>query len=107
MTVRGREVVLEFVHVGGGLITSDGAAPTGFLVCGEDHKFVSAEAKLEGDKVVASSSSVDKPVAVRFAWVDYPEVNLFNKEGFPATPFRTDDFPFVTGRPKAKTVVGR
>jgi sialate O-acetylesterase len=108
MTVRGREVVLEFTHVGGGLVTSDGAAPTGFLLCGEDHKFGSAEAKLEGDKVVVSSSSVDNPVAVRFAWVDYPEVNLFNKEGFPATPFRTDDFPFVTGpRAKAKTVVGR
>ena len=69
-----------------------GGPLTGFTIAGEDHKFVNAEAKIEGDTIVVSNTSVAKPVAVRFGWAHFPVVNLENKEGIPASPFRTDDF---------------
>ena len=62
----------------------------GFTIAGADGKFVPATAIIEGDKVVVSSPAVAKPVAVRYGWANTPDVNLFNKEGLPATPFRTD-----------------
>jgi sialate O-acetylesterase len=98
--VNGSSMVLEFDHVGGGLEIR-GDKLTGFTICGPDQKFVPAEASLNGDVVEVRSPEVPSPVAVRYGWSDLPEVNLFNKEGFPATPFRTDDFPFATA-PKQK-----
>jgi sialate O-acetylesterase len=74
---------------------------TGFAIAAEDKKFVWADATIVGNTVVVSSPEVHHPVAVRFGWADYPVVNLFNKEGLPASPFRTDDWPGVTV-PKAK-----
>ena len=69
----------------------------GFAVAGADQNFVWANAKIVGkDQVVVYSPKVKTPVAVRFAWEDHPVCNLFNKEGLPACPFRTDDFPMVT-----------
>jgi len=98
--VNGSSIVLEFDHVGGGLVMR-GDKLTGFTISGPDQKFVSAEATLNGNFVEVRSPDIPSPVAVRYGWSDLPEVNLFNKEGFPATPFRTDDFPFATA-PKAK-----
>jgi len=92
--INGSSVTLEFEHVGGGLMMR-GDTLTGFTICGSDKNFVPAEATLEGDRVIVRSPNVANPVAVRFGWSDLPSGNLFNKEGFPATPFRTDDFPFV------------
>ena len=72
----------------------------GFAICGPDRKFVWANATIAGkNQVVVHSPQVKEPVAVRFAWEDYPVCNLFNSEGLPAVPFRTDDFPMVT-KPK-------
>ncbi len=68
----------------------------GFAICGEDRKWVWADAKIEGDKVVVWSDQVPAPVAVRYAWADNPTCNLFNGAGLPASPFRTDDFPPTT-----------
>jgi sialate O-acetylesterase len=62
----------------------------GFTIAGADGQFTSATATIEGNKVIVSSPSVAKPVAVRYGWSNVPDVNLFNKEGLPATPFRTD-----------------
>jgi sialate O-acetylesterase len=62
----------------------------GFTIAGADGTFAAAKATIEGDKVVLSSPSVAAPVAVRYGWANTPDVNLFNKEGLPATPFRTD-----------------
>lgn len=76
-----------------GLKAKDGDAVKGFAVCGEDQKFVWADAKIEGDEVVVWSNSVKTPVAVRYAWANNPECNLYNAAGLPASPFRTDDFP--------------
>ena len=103
------KVRIKFSNVGGGLIgapspsakaSGDGreAPLRGFAVAGEDRKFVWADAAIAGDAVVVSSPKVPKPVAVRYAWADYPEGNLTNKEGLPANPFRTDDWPGLTDK---------
>jgi len=68
----------------------------GFAICGADHKWVWADAKIEGDSVVVWSDKIPAPVAVRYAWADNPTCNLYNKAGLPAAPFRTDSDPAVT-----------
>jgi sialate O-acetylesterase len=88
-------IVLLFDHVGKGL-EARGGELKGFAICGEDRKFVWAQAEIAGDRVVVRSEQVPKPVAVRYGWADFPEVNLWNKDGLPATPFRTDSFPLIT-----------
>ena len=89
MKVEGDEAVLSFDHTGSGLAAKGGAL-TGFSIAGPDKKFVPAVAEIRGDKVVVSSGRVTSPVAVRYGWADYPVVNLWNKDGLPASPFRTD-----------------
>ena len=94
------KIILSFDHVGGGL-EARGGRLRGFAVCGADRKFVWANAEIDHDKVVVGSPQVEKPVAVRYGWADYPFVNLFNREGLPASPFRTDDFPPITAPKKS------
>jgi len=94
-SVEGNKIRLKFSHVGEGL-EAKGGQLVGFTVAGEDKKFHKAEAKIEGDTIVVSSGEVAKPVAVRYAWLANPEGNLWNKNGLPASPFRTDDFPITT-----------
>ena len=89
LKVDGNRAVLSFTHVGGGLVAQGGELK-GFTIAGADGSFVKATAAIEGDKVVVSSPAVAKPVAVRYGWANTPDVNLANKEGLPATPFRTD-----------------
>jgi sialate O-acetylesterase len=83
------KAAIRFKHVGGGLIAKDGELK-GFTIAGEDGKFVPAQAKIEGSSVVVSAEGVTDPKAVRYGWANVPDVNLFNKEGLPASPFRTD-----------------
>ena len=76
-------------------IAADGSAELkGFSIAGEDRVFVEAKAEIVNDKVVVSSPDVAKPASVRYAWGGIPECNLYNEEGLPASPFRTDDWPF-------------
>jgi len=96
MQVDGNRIVLYFDHVGGGLVARGNEQLKGFAIAGADREFVWADARIEGDKIVVSSEKVPEPVAVRYAWADNPVCNLYNKEGLPATPFRTDDWPGVT-----------
>jgi sialate O-acetylesterase len=93
--VEGGRVRVRFRHAQG-LKTSDGRAPAGFAVAGADRKFVWADARIEGDSVVVWGRGVPRPVAVRHAWADNPAVNLYNSDGLPASPFRTDDWPGLT-----------
>jgi sialate O-acetylesterase len=95
MDVQGNHATLSFTHLGGGLQVH-GDTLTGFTIAGKDKKFVNANARIEGDKVVVWSDKVPEPVAVRFGWANYPVVNLWNVAGLPASPFRTDDFHMVT-----------
>jgi sialate O-acetylesterase len=70
----------------------------GFAICGANHQWKWADAKIDGNTVVVSSSAVPDPIAVRYAWASTPTCNLFNAAGFPAAPFRTDDFPISTAK---------
>jgi hypothetical protein len=72
----------------------------GFSICGADQRFVSADAAIIGDYVEVFSKEVSNPIAVRYGWLTFPLCNLYNKEGLPASPFRSDDFPIpdVQGR---------
>jgi sialate O-acetylesterase len=96
MKVKGDTVRLRFRNVGGGLVAKDGPLSR-FAIAGEDRRFVWGEAAIDGDTVVVRSPDVPEPVAVRYAWEIGPAgANLFNAEGLPASPFRTDDWPVAT-----------
>jgi len=89
----GNKIVVKFEDVGSGLMEQGGEPLKTFAIAGNDRKFVEAQAVIIDDTVIVSSTEVPDPVAVRYAWADNPVgCNLFNKEGFPASPFRTDDW---------------
>jgi sialate O-acetylesterase len=90
MQVEGDKAIISFDHVGGGLVSRDGKPLSWFAIAGEDKKFVEAQAEIDGANVVVSAEGVTDPVAVRFGWHQEAEPNLSNKEGLPASPFRTD-----------------
>lgn len=90
MKVEGDKIRLTFTHLGGGLATADGGPLKGFAIAGADGHFEFADAKIEGDTIVVSSSKVPSPTAVRYAWANNPTCNLVNKAGLPASSFRTD-----------------
>lgn len=98
MIIAGEEAILSFEHVGGGLKARDRYGYLkGFSMAGEDRVFNWARAHIQGDKVFVRSQQVKRPAAVRYGWADNPDdVNLYNVEGLPASPFRTDDWPGVT-----------
>ncbi|MGV3483240.1 MAG: sialate O-acetylesterase [Planctomycetaceae bacterium] len=101
MEVNGNKAVLTFDYVGKGWRPFDVAQPIGFTVAGEDKQFVAADAALLPDgRIQVSAKSVEKPVAVRYAWADNPVCNLYNADDLPLTPFRTDDWPGVTAEAK-------
>jgi sialate O-acetylesterase len=93
--VRRGQVVIEFSDVGRGLVAKGEAAGrlTGFTIAGADRRFIPAHATVQGGRVVVWNDLVPDPVAVRYAWADNPEgANLFNLDGLPASPFRTDSW---------------
>jgi len=89
MKVEGNKVRLKFKHIGSGLVVRDGELRD-FVIAGADKKFVPAKAKLEANEVIVWADGVDNPVAVRAGWRLCPQLNLYNLEGLPASPFRTD-----------------
>lgn len=91
MKVEGSQIILSFSHVGTGLMAKDGEL-RGFQVAGENKIFKNAKAEIKGETVVVSGESISTPVAVRYGWANVPDVNLYNNEGLPASPFRTDDW---------------
>jgi sialate O-acetylesterase len=93
MKVQGNKITLQFTSTGSGLMAKGGKELKYFAIAGADKKFVWANAAIEGNKVIVWSDQVPQPVAVRYAWADNPEgANLYNKEGLPASSFRTDDW---------------
>ncbi len=93
MKIEGSEIRIRFSHTDSGLMAKGGGPLTAFTIAGEDRKFHHATARIDGDTIVVSSPDVPSPVSVRYAWSDSPDCNLYNKEGLPASPFRTDDWP--------------
>jgi sialate O-acetylesterase len=91
MKVEADAIRLQFSHLGGGLVAKGGEPLSWFVIAGADLKFVPAQARIDGNTVVVSSPEVPAPVAVRYAWVNFPEgCNLYNQAGLPAAQFRTD-----------------
>jgi sialate O-acetylesterase len=109
MSVEGDKIRIKYRDVGSGLmlavspfVSNDPpnenpalptTAPLSFDIAGVDHKWVVAQAQIDGNDVLVSSDQVPQPVAVRYGWAQNPQINLYNKEGFPAVPFRTRDWP--------------
>jgi sialate O-acetylesterase len=98
MKIEGNKIRLSFDDIGSGLIADSVRHPgstelKGFGIAGDDLNFVWAKAVIEGNTIVISSDEVAVPVAVRYNWADNPSGNLYNKEGLPASPFRTDNWP--------------
>ena len=88
----GNKIIITFDHTGSGFITNDGEEINEFAIAGADKKFVWAKAKIEGEKIIVWNDDIQNPIFVRYAWADNPvNPNLYNKEGLPASPFRTDN----------------
>jgi sialate O-acetylesterase len=112
MKVEGNAIRVSFKDTGTGLKmdvppwTPTGITPpaptelTGFAIAGADKKWAWAKAKIDGEDVIVSSDEVPSPVAVRYGWANNPSCNLYNDEGLPASPFRTDDWIDPTPPPK-------
>jgi len=91
MKTESNRIVLSFTNTGGGLIAKDNGGLKEFSIAGADGKFVLANARIEGGRVIVWNDTITQPLAVRYAWADNPDkANLCNKEGLPASPFRTD-----------------
>lgn len=89
--VKGNKIIINFTHTGSGLIAIDGEELSEFAIAGADKKFVWANAKISGNRVEVWSDEISQPKYVRYAWADNPvNPNLYNVEGLPASPFRTD-----------------
>jgi sialate O-acetylesterase len=92
MTINGNKITLTFSNSGSGLVSGNGGELRSFEICGIDNNWISAKAIIEAGKVVVWNDQIPLPVAVRYAWRNNPEgANLYNKEGLPASPFRTSD----------------
>lgn len=90
--IDGNKIIINFTNTGGGLTTNDGEELSEFAIAGADKKFVWANAKIENSKVIVWSDEITSPQYVRYAWADNPaNPNLYNKDGLPASPFRTDN----------------
>lgn len=102
MKIDGDKVALGFTHLGQGLMVKDKYGYLkGFEIAGADQHFQYAKAYIEGDKVVVYSEGLKNPQAVRYGWSDDAgDANLYNKDGFPASPFRTDHWKEKTAEVK-------
>ena len=93
MKVKDDQAILYFSDTGSGLVSKDGEVLNWFAIAGEDRIFKKADAKIMDNVVVVSHPEINEPKAIRYAWANNPEgCNLYNKEGFPASPFRTDNW---------------
>lgn len=102
MEIKGNQITVNFAYIGSGLSTTDKTGNVkGFEIAGADKVFHPAKAIIKDNKVIVSSESVPNPVAVHYGWADDDtEINLFNKENFPASPFRTDNWEMITANEK-------
>ena len=98
MEIQGDQIRISFDNIGSGLVVNDKYGYVkGFAVAGEDQKFHWVTGKQDGNQIVLETEGIKNPVAVRYGWADNPDdVNVYNKEGLPANPFRTDDWEGIT-----------
>jgi sialate O-acetylesterase len=101
--IKGNQIILTFDNIGSGLSTPNNAELNGFEIAGKDKVFHAAKAIIKDKKIIVSSDKVQNPVAVHYGWADDDTaINLFNKEKFPASPFRTDNWEMITANEKYK-----
>ncbi|GAA3752497.1 sialate O-acetylesterase [Flavobacterium ginsengisoli] len=99
--IKGNQIILSFDNIGSGLSTPNNDELKGFEIAGADKVFHSAKAIIKDDKIIVSSDQVQNPVAVHYGWADDDtKINLFNKEKFPVSPFRTDNWEMITANEK-------
>lgn len=91
MTVEEERLILKFSHTGKGLFYK-GQSLSGFRICGNNRRYYEANAEIDGDTVILTSPHVKEPEAATYGWANYCEVNMYNKEGLPAIPFKTDQY---------------
>ncbi len=91
LSIKKDKAILTFKHIGKGLVSSDDKPLSWFSIAGKDNQFVPANATIKGKKIFVSATAVAKPTQVRFAWHEEAQPNLFNKDGLPAVPFRTNN----------------
>lgn len=104
--IAGTRIRIAFTHVESGLVARKGSLED-FTIAGEGQRFVKAHAEIEGETVVVWADSIDHPKAVRYDWDDWTGATLMNKDGLPASPFRTDDWPIRDpGASRSKPGVG-
>ncbi|HEY3388912.1 MAG TPA: sialate O-acetylesterase [Prolixibacteraceae bacterium] len=96
MKTEDSKIRISFTSTGSGLTISKGQSLKGFAIAGADKKFYWAEAIIDGNEIIVSSDKVLRPAAVRYSWATNPDGNLYNKEGLPASPFRTDHWKGIT-----------
>ncbi len=97
MEIQGNKIILTFKNEGQGLYAFDTQEPKGFAIAGDDKKFVWATAKIiNSNQMEISSDKIENPVAVRYAWANNPVCNMYNRDGLPMCPFRTDVWPGIT-----------
>ncbi|MCX7698514.1 MAG: sialate O-acetylesterase, partial [Candidatus Goldbacteria bacterium] len=96
MEIKENKIYIKFKNTGNGLISKNGGLK-GFAIADSDKNFKWAKAEIKGnDTIVVWNDDIKEPVAVRYAWADFPECNLYNSEGLAAFPFRTDNWEGVT-----------
>ena len=100
MRTENNRVIIEYENVGSGLKTKDKYGYIrGFQMAGADQKFYWAQATIAGANVIVTCPQVQTPVAVRYAWDNNPgQLDLYNEQGLPATPFRTDQWMGSTAK---------
>ncbi|QQE12554.1 hypothetical protein JD969_03545 [Planctomycetota bacterium] len=105
-TIKGNKLILEFDSVGSGLATGKPGQLNSFAIAGKDQKWHWADASISGNTIILTSVNVMSPVAARYAWAMNPSQRnlLYNKEGIPASPFRTDDWPLFNENDEIVTV---
>jgi sialate O-acetylesterase len=91
MKLQQNKIVLSFKYTGKGLMSNDSNPLNNFAIAAADGKFVAATAVIKNNAVEVSAVGIDHPVAVRFGWNEANHSNLYNKDGLPALPFRTDN----------------
>jgi len=96
MKVEGNKAILSFEYAESGLMTPENTPVVGFIVAGADQQFYPATAVIKGSKLEISAPQVNVPVAVRYGYCNFFRVDLYNKYGFPAVPFRSDAWTSVS-----------
>jgi len=92
MNVENNKIILSFDYADDGLVIKELNGENNFIIAGEDKVFKKASVKIDGGKFIVSNDEIKNPVSVRYCWSNTEEATLFNKEGLPASSFRTDNW---------------